>query len=78
MRIFHDGRTGSIRIIARDDAESARTLADDDAGDSQESPQPHTRGGRPVLQTPVPTLLPDRDVRGASLSPQGSGTRPND
>jgi hypothetical protein len=74
MRIFHDGRTGSIRIIARDDAESARTMADDDGGDAPESPQPHTRGGRPVLQTPVPTSMPDR----AASDPRGSGALPNE
>lgn len=49
MRIFHDGRTGSIRIIARDEADQARSLADDEAGDAADAPQPHTRGGRPVV-----------------------------
>lgn len=58
MRIFQDGRTGSIRIIARDEAEHARSLADDDAGDGSESPQPHTRGGRPVVHVVMTSLQP--------------------
>ena len=58
MRIFHDGRTGSIRIIARDQTDDPRSLADDDAAEASEGLQPHTRGGRPVTQVPVPSSLP--------------------
>ncbi len=78
MRIFHDGRTGSIRIIARDEAELARTMADDDTGDAPESPQPHTRGGRPVLQSPMATSLPEGPANGTTTNPQGSPPRPNE
>lgn len=58
MRIFQDGRTGSIRIIARDEAEHARSLADDDAGDGADGPQVHTRGGRPVVTLAMPSGSP--------------------
>ncbi len=58
MRIFHDGRTGSIRIIAREDADHARAMADDDGADGSDMPQPHTRGGMPVVHVTLNASSP--------------------
>lgn len=57
MRIFQDGRTGSIRIISRPEGELARVSEEEhDAASDAAAP---TRGGRtvtqgtPASQTPV-------------------------
>jgi hypothetical protein len=70
MRIFQDGRTGSIRIIARDEAEHARSLADDDGADG---PQVHTRGGRPVVTLAMPSSRASEEAGAGRVFPDVSG-----
>ena len=70
MRIFHDGRTGSIRIIAREDAELARASSDDEGADGSDMPQPHTRGGRPVVHVALNASSPVPGAEASAASPR--------